>query len=214
MYWMSVQNWNWIHWRTSQKFGLGGTKHKSSKIFKHNIEADGGPTATPMIRWKGRSTFHALQDNWTCNDLDKLNRIYLILKINSSYISHNYVRSKKPNKLGTFVTSESSLLREINDKYNTENYHYNTYRSKSAGPPRSRSGVKDIVSLRHSDIDKMRKAEYVHRTKRGDFLIHPQWPPTFVHHRLNGLSPPLDVPYFPGRRWMNLQYKYTLPYRD
>lgn len=32
--------------------------------------------------------------------------------------------------------------------------------------------------------------------KRGDFLIHPEWPPTVPHHRLNGLS----SPYFPGQR--------------
>ena len=34
------------------------------------------------------------------------------------------------------------------------------------------------------------------RQKRGDFLIHPEWPPSLPHHRLNGLS----SPYFPGPR--------------
>lgn len=77
--------------------------------------------------------------------------------------------------------------------------------------PESRANTPiDIVTMRKRDIDRTRSAHhYNHRTKRGDFLMHPEWKPSIYHHRLNGLSRPgdawqgqssVDIPYMPGRR--------------
>ena len=58
----------------------------------------------------------------------------------------------------------------------------------------------DVVTRRQLDVSNYRHLDrYVHRSKRGDFLMHPQWPPTMVHHRLNGLSS-VDIPYSLDRR--------------
>lgn len=58
----------------------------------------------------------------------------------------------------------------------------------------------DLTLRRQSDIQRMANCKK-HRdrqqiSRRGDFLLHPQWPPTFKHHRLNGLSS-VDIPYSP-----------------
>ena len=41
---------------------------------------------------------------------------------------------------------------------------------------------------RTTDPDRFRVHNYVREAKRGDFTIHPEWPPRLQHHRLNGLS--------------------------
>ena len=48
----------------------------------------------------------------------------------------------------------------------------------------------DVISQRFDDIDKTKNVTIrnFQRTKRGDFLMHPEWPPNFTAHRLNGLS--------------------------
>ncbi|CAD5114278.1 DgyrCDS3421 [Dimorphilus gyrociliatus] len=61
----------------------------------------------------------------------------------------------------------------------------------------------DLTLKREKDIESMGKCERPkgkHQvTRRGDFLLHPQWPPTFKHHRLNGLSS-VDIPYSSNTR--------------
>ncbi|ELT90847.1 hypothetical protein CAPTEDRAFT_210963 [Capitella teleta] len=57
----------------------------------------------------------------------------------------------------------------------------------------------DVGMRKYADIERTRDVRYTHRSKRGDYLMHPQWPPSMKQHRLNGLSS-VDVPYIPGRR--------------
>ena len=59
----------------------------------------------------------------------------------------------------------------------------------------------DIVARMEADLERTRlvRGSRSHLAKRGDFTIHPQWPPSIVHHRLNGLSS-VEIPYMHGRR--------------
>ena len=60
-----------------------------------------------------------------------------------------------------------------------------------------------LSGMRFRDIERMRNARAPNqsqRTRRGDFLIHPEWRPSLPHHRLNGLSS-VDIPYSQGRWW-------------
>lgn len=61
----------------------------------------------------------------------------------------------------------------------------------------------DLTLRRQKDIEGMancqKHKDHQQITRRGDFLLHPQWPPTFKHHKLNGLSS-VDIPYSPNTR--------------
>ncbi|KAK3606323.1 hypothetical protein CHS0354_041957 [Potamilus streckersoni] len=41
-----------------------------------------------------------------------------------------------------------------------------------------------VQQRRAHDIENMKKSRYVHKPIRGDFLIHPEWPPTLPHHKV------------------------------
>ncbi|WAQ99970.1 hypothetical protein MAR_024343 [Mya arenaria] len=47
-------------------------------------------------------------------------------------------------------------------------------------------GTPPTLSQRRQQVmDNVRKARYVHKPTRGDFLIHPEWPPSFPHHKID-----------------------------
>lgn len=74
-------------------------------------------------------------------------------------------------------------------------------------PPATKNMHSDLGTRRYEDIMKIKNARYTHQSKRGDFLMHPEWTPNMPHHRLNGLSS-VDLPYIPGRRWLANGGKY------
>lgn len=61
--------------------------------------------------------------------------------------------------------------------------------------------VDDLDSRRHNDMVNMTRVKVNNgrASRRGDFLMHPEWPPTFKAHRLNGLSS-IDLPYSYSKR--------------
>ena len=64
---------------------------------------------------------------------------------------------------------------------------------------RQRRPKTSIGTIRYHDIEKAKRVTYVHKPNRGDFLLHPQWPPSIPHHRLSGLSS-VEIPYGTGKR--------------
>ncbi|XP_045202775.2 uncharacterized protein LOC123556237 [Mercenaria mercenaria] len=42
-----------------------------------------------------------------------------------------------------------------------------------------------MLQRRQQDADNVRKARYINKYPRGDFLIHPEYPPSFPHHRID-----------------------------
>lgn len=59
---------------------------------------------------------------------------------------------------------------------------YQVYPPGSIQPLGTKMGTTHI--RRQQELDAVKKSRYIHKPIRGDFLIHPEWPPTFPHHRL------------------------------
>ena len=89
-------------------------------------------------------------------------------------LRHKYHPHLEPNR--RYITSASGRY-----------VHSNNYFGQQ--PPTT------VAERRLQDIERMRRAtpRLTSASKRGDFLIHPEWPPTFTAHRLNGLSS-VDIP--------------------
>ena len=44
--------------------------------------------------------------------------------------------------------------------------------------------VQSLLSLRKRDIANVANVRFQPKPSRGDFLMHPDWPPTIPHHRV------------------------------
>lgn len=60
---------------------------------------------------------------------------------------------------------------------------YQVYPPGSIQPLGNTMGTTHI--RRQQEFDAMKKSRYIHKPIRGDFLIHPEWPPTFPHHKID-----------------------------
>ncbi|XP_061189356.1 uncharacterized protein LOC133197374 [Saccostrea echinata] len=49
----------------------------------------------------------------------------------------------------------------------------------------SRSGIGSTEMRRREDIEAMQRTRYISKPSRGDFLMHPDWPPSIPHHRVD-----------------------------
>lgn len=93
-------------------------------------------------------------------------------------------RSPRPH---TAIPSMHRWLRMAGAKESSEVRHilYGDY-PPSTIQPLGNVGYPPTTQLRRKqDIDNVRRATYVHKSLRGDFLIHPEYPPTIPHHRID-----------------------------
>lgn len=60
---------------------------------------------------------------------------------------------------------------------------YQVYPPSSIQPLGNTIGTTYI--RRQQELDQVKKFRYSHKPSRGEFLIHPEWPPTFIHHKLD-----------------------------
>ncbi|KAL5012027.1 hypothetical protein ScPMuIL_010578 [Solemya velum] len=70
------------------------------------------------------------------------------------------------------------------------NIQQHTVRRPITAPP-SRAQITPPVlqtlgDRKNQDIEGVKRVRYIHKPFKGDFLIHPEWPPTMIHHRLPG----------------------------
>lgn len=49
----------------------------------------------------------------------------------------------------------------------------------------SRNGIGSTEMRRRDDIEAVQRTRYVAKPSRGDFLMHPDWPSSIPHHRVD-----------------------------
>lgn len=62
---------------------------------------------------------------------------------------------------------------------------YGRYPPSTMQPLGSVGEPNTLQLRRQQEINAVKKHRYVHRPKRGEFLIHPEYPPTMPHHRID-----------------------------
>lgn len=88
---------------------------------------------------------------------------------------HLIIFITKMIKQGLFF-SESEAVRRI---------LYGGYPPSTIQPLGSLGDPRTTLQRRKQMVDAVKSARYVHKPTRGDFLIHPEWPPTMLHHRID-----------------------------
>lgn len=62
---------------------------------------------------------------------------------------------------------------------------YGGYPPSTIQPLGSLGNPATLLQRRQQDVDNVRRAKFINKYPRGDFLIHPEYPPSFPHHRID-----------------------------
>jgi hypothetical protein len=104
--------------------------------------------------------------------------MYLFLKINGNIYYNNLIVQtyKYKSHYVIIVITESEAVRRI---------LYGGYPPSTIQPLGSLGNPATLLQRRQQDVDNVRRAKFINKYPRGDFLIHPEYPPSFPHHRID-----------------------------
>ena len=83
------------------------------------------------------------------------------------------------------ILSLNAFVHTLTESEHVRRVRFGGYPPSTIQPLGSLGNPATILARKQQEIDAIRRTRYSYKPSRGDFLIHPEWPPTFQHHRVD-----------------------------